>query len=326
MSRHSSPALLRYFLARCRPLAQVKFWAPVLGLIGLSVFAWQISQNPDWLEALGRDPAHIEGTQTAKEDLAIGADIDSLPLLMGDLGANGDTKGEPQSTLLPSLAKLTGNTPNLNQEAPIPSSGSFSLAGLLDKPAANPVGPLTGQSAGPMFGGASLADSTTRPAAPTSALSEAMARYSPIPASSVMAPNLGNNPGSTPANNYLDNYPSSYPAQGTAPIGQNTYNPVQPAAGVTGADPSNPNLPNAYTGLNTGFNTGLTPDSATPAAVAAPVRLNPGTGLPADAGIARPFDPVTQQQSTAPDVPFSTPRVVPGRILGNGQINTFSNP
>jgi hypothetical protein len=325
MSRHSSPALLRYFLARCRPLTQVKFWAPALGLVGLSVFAWQISQSPDWFEALGRDPAHIEDTQTAKEDLAIGADIDSLPLLMGDLGANGDPKGEPQSTLLPSLAKLTGNTPNLNQEAPIPSSGSFSLASLLDKPAANPASPLMGQSAGSMFGSASLgsADSPTRPAAPTSALSEAMARYSPIPASSVMAPNLGNNPGSTPANNYLGNYSGSYPAQGTAPIGQNTYNPVQPAAGVTGADPSSPNLPNAYTGLNTG----LTPNSATPpAAVAAPVRLNPGTGLPADAGIARPFDPVTQPQSTAPDVPFSTPRVVPGRILGNGQINTFSNP
>jgi hypothetical protein len=325
MRRRFSPAVLRYFLARFRPLAQVRFWAPALGLVGMGVFAWQISQNPDWLEALGRDPA--QESDVPKEDLAIGADIDSLPLLLGDVGsgANANTvKGDEGSVLLPSLAKLPGNTPNLNQDAPIPSSGSLSLAGLLlDKPtpgSANSLSAnaLTGQTAGSMFGNTGL-DATPRTG--TSALADAMARYSAptSPASAV------SNSGSGPSNNASPiGYPGSYPAQGTAPVGQTTYAPVKPTAGVTGLDPSgNSSLPNSYTGLTNSSD----PGSAAGSAVAAPVRLNPGTGLPADAGIAQPFAPVAPTPTNvAPPEPFSTSRIVPGRVLGNGRINTFSNP
>jgi hypothetical protein len=324
MRRRFSPAVLRYFLARFRPLAQVKFWAPALGLVGMGVFAWQISQNPDWLEALGRDP--VQGADVPKEDLAIGADIDSLPLLLGDVGS-GAAKNDEGSVLLPSLAKLPGNTPNLNQDAPIPSSGSLSLAGLLDKPTPGnspSANALTGQPAGSMFGNTGL-DATPRTG--TSALADAMARYG-TPASPA---STGPNPGAGPSNNaspiggsYPSSYPGSYPAQGTAPLGQTTYAPVQPTAGVTGLDPSgNSSQPNSYTGLTN------SPDSGPAAggAVAAPVRLNPGTGLPADAGIAQPFAPVAPTPTNvAPPEPFSTSRIVPGRVLGNGRINTFSNP
>lgn len=83
------PASLRYFKARLRPLAQPPVWGTAIFISVVGLVAWEHWLNPlrpDWqknevIEA--NNPAY---PSLSREDSRIGADIDSLPVLLHDFG------------------------------------------------------------------------------------------------------------------------------------------------------------------------------------------------------------------------------------------------
>ena len=83
------PASLRYFKARLRPLAQPPVWGTAIFISVVGLVAWEHWLNPlrpNWqknevIEA--NNPAY---PSLSREDSRIGADIDSLPVLLHDFG------------------------------------------------------------------------------------------------------------------------------------------------------------------------------------------------------------------------------------------------
>ncbi|MFM7427435.1 MAG: hypothetical protein ACKO7W_20950 [Elainella sp.] len=98
-------------------------------------------------------------------------------------------------------------------------------------------------------------------------------------------------------------------------FGQPFVPQTSPAAGTTGYT-----LPPA---LRTP--TSLTSPQLLPATPTLQPTQLPMITAPNQAGYSAPT-PVPTVVAPAPQVPFSVPRVPPGRYIGNGQINTFSNP
>ncbi|HTL89480.1 MAG TPA: hypothetical protein VL134_08760, partial [Leptolyngbya sp.] len=80
MRRQSS--WVRYGLARLRPLSRPIFWTPAIALIFLVLFAWEFFSRPELASYFG---ISTPNETLSREDQAIGADIDSLPLLMNDI-------------------------------------------------------------------------------------------------------------------------------------------------------------------------------------------------------------------------------------------------
>jgi hypothetical protein len=327
------PNSFRYFLARFKTFAKPRFWVAGLGLVGLLAFTWQFSQRSEWREAL-TGASESESTPESKEAQAIGAEIDSLPLLNADLNPKKDNKvsfsdadaiakiklpvvpGDQGSkpTENNSLAQLFGgigvpaNTPN--------NSATFTA---LNTPLSNPL--LGNSNSG--SGASSTSSIPSNPATNSNnrpnQLAEAISRYTvarpnpnaPIP----VTPSEPSNNGFAPASTGL-------PIQGSAPINSassNSSNPWTPVAGSTNVSPTGIN---AYTGLTSG---GI-PDSTV---VAAPIPLNTGIGstpLPPGTTPIAPPPPPTATPVIAPDLPFSAPRSIPGRSIGGGEIGSFSNP
>jgi len=84
--RPQLPASVRYyFRAKLRPFTRPAFWGSlsVLSLIGL--FMWEAWQHPEWLFKNPENETPITDTTLSKEDSAVAADIDSLPVLMQEL-------------------------------------------------------------------------------------------------------------------------------------------------------------------------------------------------------------------------------------------------
>jgi hypothetical protein len=328
------PNSFRYFFARFKIFAQPQFWLAGLSLAGLLAFAWQFSQRPDWRQALTGSP-ETELTPEAKEEQAIGAEIDSLPLLSADLNLKKDGKVDlsaadaiakiklpampgdqgNKSTENDALAKLFGGGSSI---APTANTATFTALN-------NPLGnPLLGNSNNASSGSANPlnpsnpGNNTSRP----NQLAEAISRYSvarpnpdaPIP----VTPSEPSNNGFSPASTGL-------PIQGSAPINpaNSNSNPWIPIAGSTNVSPTGMN---AYTGLSSGGIPDSIPDSTS---VAAPIPLNTGIGStplpPGTATIAPPPRPAATQV-IVPDVPFSAPRSIPGRTIGGGEMGSFSNP
>jgi hypothetical protein len=171
----------RYFLARFRALKQPKVWATGLGLIGLVVFAHEFSQRPDWQQAFRPNP-NPTLNQPSSEDLAIAADIDSLPLLLAP------TKAQPNGT-----APGTGLPPAKNNGFPLSSlfgtaaPNPLTLPKSAPTPAANATptptpGLIPGQPATTNALATALATPSRRTSAyiegQPSALAAAVARYS----------------------------------------------------------------------------------------------------------------------------------------------------
>jgi hypothetical protein len=331
------PNSSRYFFARFKTFAQPQFWLAGLGLVGLLAFTWEFSQRSEWRQALTGLP-ETELTPEAKEEQAIGAEIDSLPLLTADLNLKKDGKVDlsaadaiakiklpampgdqgNKSTENDALAKLFGGGSSI---APTSNTATFTaLNSALSNPllsnsnnapsaSSNPVNPVNPLNPG---------NNTSRP----NQLAEAISRYSvarpnpdaPIP----VTPSEPNNSGFSPASTGL-------PIQGSAPINSanSNSNPWIPIAGSTNASPTGMN---AYTGLSSGGIPDSIPDSTS---VAAPIPLNTGIGStplpPGTAPIAPPLPPAATQV-IVPDVPFSAPRSIPGRSIGGGEIGSFSNP
>jgi hypothetical protein len=348
------PAAARYWLARFKTFAKPQVWAGGLALIGLLAFAWELSQRPNWQQALTQGPAD-NMTPEEKEDQAIGADLDSLPLLSADLNPKKQNQSQQQSpNPADPLAQLkqTQLNPNPTLDPDKPNSTSpneDSLAKLFggNNAAANPASStiltsLSGSSTNPWLNsGASTMNSGTMSASPTSSsspLSQALNRYSPaIPNPNSPVPVNPSEPNSGALGTAgLSQYT---PIQGNAPTSTPSYNNLPPLAGSTNVNPSG-TVSGSVSGAGMNSFTGLTSGSV-PDTVAVP-GLNPGvgsavqTGIPVNSG-STPLPPgtdvgipITPARSSglepAAELPFTTPRSIPGRSIGGGEINTFSNP
>jgi hypothetical protein len=305
-SSETSPKT-RYFLARFRALKQPKVWATGLGLVGLVVFAHAFSQRPDWQQTFRPNPTPTLN-QPSPEDLAIAADIDSLPLLL-----------PPTQPKTDGTAPGTGLPPAKNNGFPL--SSLFGTAApnplTLTKPAPAPVnvaaptpGLIPGQPATTNALATALATPSRRTSAyiegQPSALAAAVARYSQPEARPEMATLTPTSSSTIPTPNTSWSTTQT-PTQGSVPIPTSNYDPGLPAIPYQGNNPAplgNSYPINSYTGLN----------QAPLAPIAEPINV-------------APFAPVAPQQVAPPqDLPFTVPRSIPGRSIGGGEIGTFSNP
>ncbi len=324
MRRQPSSVAARYLLARLRPLTQPIFWGPSIALMFVILFTWQYWMRPEWVSYLGVAPSSDDASGLSPEDRAIGADIDTLPLLFNDIGLSAnsayrqvDPSGSvPAATNLKTLPQIpiAGLTPIASQ----PSNGSVFSATM--QKLGLPDAGLTGT--------APIAESnSTQPPSPTPLLGFPNAgapTENPQPALSDngvsggdLAISFTNRAVQTPAS-----FSAIVPATPS-------YSPTAGSFGATA--PTATSYPNSYTGLVEGTQplpaSGtvpivlLSPLSTQPPAIASPALNNSPSLNPVPVGPA-----LQPPQSFPSDAPFTAPRPIPGRVLGGGQINTFSNP
>lgn len=122
------PAFIRYLKPRLQPFSRPLFWGSLSILFLLGVIIYQYGRYSDWLEASSEKVTNsnsisnqnladkIEQYQFSLEDLAIGADIDNLDLLLQevnqnqnfslDLSLNSSEKSAPQNNQDKSLTRF----------------------------------------------------------------------------------------------------------------------------------------------------------------------------------------------------------------------------
>lgn len=375
--RPQVPASMRYFKARLRPFTRPAFWGSlsVLSLIGL--FAWEAWQHPDWLFKNPEEATPIADSTLSKEDSAVAADIDSLPVLIQELDSadvgipatRSNQQTREQGFLDDFLnrqaaeaAKASENT-QATQNPSTVQLNPYEPLGQTQAPS-NYYGSNSGNQAATQrygIGNANPVGSTPTPSvAPANPLQAALDRY------------VGTNPTSV-----QNQTPTNTPGANTNSLGQRT----QPTATVPGqatqsGTPNYSTVPQVaspispYTGTSNYSNLSPqvvqpgSPYAGTPYGVAPATGANPVnsyTYLTQTAPVPQPIQvqpfvppvaPVTQgnygvpvyqngqpvngvpnnfgasqiQPSQLGQSPFSVPRAIPGRYIGGGQINTFSNP
>lgn len=361
MASPKFPNLLRYWFARLRPLTHPQFWVPLSGAAFLGLFGWAVMQQHDWLSALSPKDSAPPEDQSEAEGLAIGADIDSLPVLLNQVGTSSDSTQPPspdgspakpsgssgQSSILEILKTIS--SPSLAGSAPAVSNASAAPLGFFEGtlPSGNgspllgtrSIGGL-GSSAMSQGTGSSLLlapetsqataaqDASTiapAPSALATAISQLNASTSPSD-SSITTPGT-----STSGAQWGTSSPSSAPLlQGSQPLSTTGFSPSLPVQGTTGMTStgfSSGNVPNAYTQLEMPQTTAPTTSTTTPSAIA-PVPLPSTSSIPQQTVLPGVSDATAaaQSQGTPQTAPFSIPRNPPGRYIGGGKINTFSNP
>jgi hypothetical protein len=112
--RPQFPASLRYLNARLRPFKSTMFWGSLTVLSLVGVFVWEAWKHPEWLFPQPEDEQTLSTTESgetklSKEDSAIAADIDSLPVLI-----------EQMDSAKLNLPPLSVNEPNSAPQTPNP--------------------------------------------------------------------------------------------------------------------------------------------------------------------------------------------------------------
>jgi hypothetical protein len=333
-----NPQRFRYWVARLRPIAKPRVWLPVIGGAMVGGFGWVAYQNPEHLSFIGGG----EGTGDA-ESASIGADIDSVSLLMQEMGDPSNT-----STNAPTPDGSKSKATILNPGSPAPSDtvqsendrsrpltgGSISQFALFTT--GNPNGATGAQNnQSNMVQNALFVRSetvTTR----TNPLAQAIDRLTGQPRTDQTS-----NPAPIEGSGLIENRSlwNGVPADGSAglntptpPIVPGGSRPIGTGYGNSGYGNSgygNNYGNNAYTNL-TGASAGYAvPDSgvATPIAPSSGYNagnLNSGVAMPmpipySGLGASEPYTVPVEQV-------FTAPRLIPGRPIGAGNINTFSNP
>jgi hypothetical protein len=335
----------RYFLARFKVLLRPQFLLPMLGIAGILAFAWEFSQRPDWQQALmSREGTAPIADEEAKENDAIGADIDSLPLLSADFAkakADLSTADAAAKQKVPDISKLLskdGKNDPLSLNSIFGSGGNSNAAanapGLLgDKGGLTGGGLASGVDFGmsrsnPLLASFGLGDRTSS----TNPLNSALDRSNPLRTQvNPDAPFAVQPREAAPA---VQPSPSPLPLAGNAPLNPTLPSDTSiPTAGTGVYNPSYPTAQpsvNSYTGLGNVPDTVSVPGFNPSAGVAAPAPLNPNLGVPVSPG-STPLPPGTVsapviQPEVPQELPFTAPRSIPGRPIGGGEINTFSNP
>ncbi len=334
MSRYRQPSSpLRYLLARLRPLILPQFWAPALGLVLLGLFTWELWGDAEWFNRLGVAPEPQAEDGISPEDRALGAEIDSTPILTSNFGLKNKTTpeaGSPDSK--PGIANPAASPPAF-LSTPLPgalgplggmNSGLNGLpqTGTGINQAWNPA-TLGGLTPGTPTGGATPANNLAAAMAQTASSnarsdsnSSAQTLQLPAPAS-FPVPSSANTPGNQAGVNSQVS-PVSSPALPATAGYTNSYTTLTqpPVSESSGSIPGNPGpVPTLPTNIPNNFPSGS---------------INQFPGAPTSSNdLNRAYSPNfnnPQAEQTPAPLPFSAPRSVPGRYIGGGQINTFSNP
>lgn len=285
------------------------------------------------------------------EERAIAADIDSLPLLLSEFKLDIKTPAAsptpsvppaPQATVLspaeiqvPTLL-LPTNSPNIPATSTSPAIGQATFNLELPETsrdtnaAAGAIAPTSlsvnlTESRAEITPNPSLGTEPTLPPVSRSALQQAM--DGSIPAASPTTPSAPAAahpplPSSTfsPNTPILPGQPIAAPATQTSPpLGSTGY--TTPPALRDGAS-SRSSLPTGATGP-----TQTSPATGSAIAPAASFNSPPSLTSP-NSGLQPSVPAFSESEAIAPSqtAPFSIPRNIPGRPIGNGEVNTFSNP
>lgn len=359
--RRQTSTNARYLRARLRPLTRPVFWGPAIALVLVMLFTWDFWTSPTLLSYFGiSNPSDKSKTDSSNdalssEDRAIGADIDALPLLLNDIGISANATSPSQSLLKAESSQQTTNLVNL-QGVPLAGSttaqsqtattGPFSrsetpLTGDLQKLSANSNSFFTDARSGEqqpgaiakrnlfgtisqqqLFSNTLLNPAAATPNAAQTALETALAQSASANKS---------RPSGTPAS--FTATPTSSPAFATPIEGTTSLG----SFGVNATVPNNSNATNSYTNLIEGSqpiresqSSFSTVAPTVPSIVPSAVPVVPGQPVLPNQGLGASPNAFTSQPSTEvippSDLPLSAPRPIPGRFIGGGQINTFSNP
>ncbi len=324
MRRQSPPVAARYLLARLRPLTRPVFWGPSIALMLVVLFTWQYWMRPEWVSYFEGNSSSDANNGLSSEDRAIGADIDTLPLLFNDFKLSSSPTSK-QSDLTKSASATPSDLGNLPK---IPIPGSSAISQSQPGNAFSSAMQQFGLPANGLTGGQSAVTSTQPQPInnslgfPTGSASTDLVQAATNGSSPEVSVNSANNRPPTPYSPTLS--APAAPIEGTTSLG---------GFGVNAAPTTNP-----YTNSYTSIVEGTQPLSATtvPRVVApsiAPIPPSLGQSylspqpLNSSSLNAAPSS-LMPQQSQIPinDAPFTAPRPIPGRVLGGGEINTFSNP
>jgi hypothetical protein len=289
----------RYWLARLRPLARPVFWAPSIALMLLGLFAWEFFSRQEFMSYL---EGASSGGELSAEDQAIGADIDSLSLLMSDIKAmpkidlvQTSIQATPQQLI---STQATTNrlftaapsaTPASSQPTPAESPNSQGVFGVFRSALSTELG---------VNSAIASVDPTTPAPLPPNQLQAAMSKLAVTTPPQVAQTLIeGTARLDTPINAAPRPTTNSFSAlvEGSQPIPAGV--PPAVTAPLMIAPPAAPTY------------------APIPTVTTAPL---PQPSIP-ELGTV-PSTPELNQQ------PFTAPRSVPGRVLGGGNINTFSNP
>lgn len=377
-----SPKTVQYWQAKLRSLRDPRVGGAAIALGLAATFGWVAWQNPESLEfsqstSSEENPNPSTTASEDAEDLAVGADIDSLSVLFNQVKqpsalplnplnptakptSSNPTSSDPETAS--TLSLLTAVSPNLKN----PSQAELNMSQLAllgnlpgDRSLASSRNGLTGNSGleNSLLPGQNARSPLgfSSEGTPTqNVLADALARFTNLPTSTQPAGNT-NNPFSALSGNSLTNPP----LEGNNPLPGTTFTPNFPIQGTTGITPTvlSGNGPsqsplNAYTqvlqqapavGLDPrspAFGTPGIPTGGTANSSIVPI---PGAGLSqstlpqtgnGSVGINQTILPgvsaATTNQPQLNGLPqadsFTTPRTTPGRYIGGGRINTFSNP
>ncbi len=303
----------RYWIARLKPLAQPRIGLLLLSLGMVGVFVWTAWQYPELMSFTGINGGEertAEDAENAEND-AIGAEIDSLSLLSKETrdlpivqptSAPKNDAGKPQPSIL-STNFLGTNT------FPIPGAG----------PAINFLDPATNTIPNSL---ANSTNSTNPPNSTGATIDRTRTNQGTQPFSMQPDPQP-----SSPTVGSWNQFPQT-PNQGSTGLPTSGLPiPTTPNQGSTGfiTNTTQP-IPNAYTTLTSPLPYGLPIDAGVAPAV------NPGIVVPINVPITAPVVPQVLPGADVPlapiqpEQPFTAPRPLPGRFIGGGNINTFSNP
>ncbi len=323
---------IRYWIARLKPIVHPSIGLSLLCVGVTGAFVWTAWQNPDLFSFTSS-----ESSAEDAENAAIGADIDSLGFLTQStrsttLAANSPQKNaDPNNPAKPDATKPAESSAQSQllgtNSFPILGGGPINLlSSNVNSNNGTGVTNLGFQMDPPLQPSRPGTTWTQFPQAPIEGTT-ALPNNSLTNQQNPGIPNNGLQTNGLPTNGFQNN---GLQTNGLQTNGSPVNNWNNPAQGTTGLPTNTPaTSPNAYTNLtNPGFSApGLPIDSgvAAPAGYAAPIAPVPQinsapitpTVLP---GADLPVQPLQ------PDQNFTAPRPLPGRVIGGGNINTFSNP
>jgi len=382
MSPLKPPASWRYLKARLQVLARPSVWASGVGLVVLLVSVWQYWTHPEWLNAKEPTPeSNIpeEERSLSPEDLAaIGADIDSSPVLKAELGTEEipladslpnpktapksegllqDLLNRQEKTKADSTNSLIENSSQPNPKNPFaptaPSLLATSLArdsNLLgiqssksDSSLASGITPSPVQSSNWLYPLNSNQNGIDAPVSPlqqalnqvTRSNSTSGTATTQTPAKALNQPlSTAKSQEITPTPSSSNNYNLALPTNQTTlsnPYSTGNYTYLTQPSSPSSAPSTTPaNSSNAYTYLTQPLLQPNVPTAAsvtpiTSSSVSSPIVQSSTQNLGFN-NSGLPANTANTQSSQLNQQNFSAPRPIPGRYIGGGQINTFSNP
>jgi hypothetical protein len=337
-----------------------------LGFFGLALFTWDFTQRPEWyqkiLSPISSSPNDAR-SQLNEADQLFDANIDA-PQFNTDrlITPPRLTQLEPDAAL--SVGQEKSSQSSVDNAAK--QRNQFSLASLFGTanatstnttPLSNGITGISSSIGNLQPSNATNLNNPTsanqiNPATTSNPLSNALNRYSYSPAqpnpnapfpvkpdatipvappSPITTPSIAGSVPLQPA--FVP--PVSPPIAGTSPInpallsapsaGLNSYTSL-----INGAIPTiAPIVPTTPISSNRERATrnrleGTTP--AIPGQVQSPISGLSSMPMPSSTILATPQQPTMSTPTPVEDLPFTAPRSIPGRSIGAGQINTFSNP